>query len=94
MVQKQLNELWEDFHELQSETKETIKMSYMKWRRKHKIWKRNLIKIFKTSGKKNQTETLEIKSSLNQIKNTGESHSSRLKQIEDRISGHGDKNRY
>jgi hypothetical protein len=27
---------------------------------------------------KNQTETLEIKSSSNQIKNTGESHSSKL----------------
>jgi phage shock protein A len=41
--------------------------------------------------KKNQTETLEIKSSLNQIKNTGESHSSRLEQVEDRISGLEDK---
>jgi hypothetical protein len=31
--------------------------------------------------KKNQTETLEIRSSLNQIKNTGESHCSRLEQL-------------
>jgi hypothetical protein len=30
--------------------------------------------------KKIQTEVLEIKSSLNQIRNTGESHSSRLQQ--------------
>jgi hypothetical protein len=37
--------------------------------------------------KNKQTETLEIKASLTQVKNTGESHSSRLKQAEDRISG-------
>jgi hypothetical protein len=41
--------------------------------------------------KKNQTETLEIKISLNQIKNTGESHSIRLEQVEDRISRPEDK---
>jgi hypothetical protein len=40
---------------------------------------------------KNQTETLEIKSSLNQIKNSGESHSSRLEKVEGRISGLKDK---
>jgi cob(I)alamin adenosyltransferase len=38
--------------------------------------------------RKNQTETLEINGFLNQIKkNTGESHSSRLEQVENRISG-------
>jgi phage shock protein A len=41
--------------------------------------------------KKNQTENLEIKSSLSQIKNTGESHYSRLEQVEDRISRLEDK---
>jgi esterase/lipase len=41
--------------------------------------------------KKNQTETLEIKISLNQIKKYGEGHSSRLEQMEDRISGLEDK---
>jgi hypothetical protein len=41
--------------------------------------------------KKNQTENLEIKSSLNQIKNTGESHSSRLEHTEDRTLGVEDK---
>jgi hypothetical protein len=40
---------------------------------------------------KNQTEILEIKSSLNQIKNTDENHSSRLEQVEDIISGLEDK---
>jgi hypothetical protein len=37
--------------------------------------------------KKNQTEILERKISLNQIKNTVESHSSRLELMQDRISG-------
>jgi hypothetical protein len=41
--------------------------------------------------KKNQTENLEIKISLSQIKNTGESHYSRLEQVEDRISRLEDK---
>jgi hypothetical protein len=41
--------------------------------------------------KKNQTETLALKSSLNQVKSTGERHSSRLERREDRISGHEDK---
>jgi hypothetical protein len=36
---------------------------------------------------KNQTEILEIKSPLNQLKNTAETLSSRLEQVEDRISG-------
>jgi chromosome segregation ATPase len=37
--------------------------------------------------KKKQTKILEIKSPFNQIKNTVEGHSSRLEQVEDRISG-------
>jgi hypothetical protein len=45
----------------------------------------------KNLRKKNQTETLEIKSPYNQIKNTIEGHSSRLEQIEDRISELKDK---
>jgi chromosome segregation ATPase len=43
------------------------------------------------SLKKNQTEILEIKSSLSQIKNIVDSHSGRLEQVEDRISGLKDK---
>jgi hypothetical protein len=44
--------------------------------------------------KKNQTEILEIKNSLSQKKkkNTVESHSGRLKEVEDRISGFKSKN--
>jgi septal ring factor EnvC (AmiA/AmiB activator) len=41
--------------------------------------------------KKNQTEILKIKICLNQIKNTLESHSRRLEQVEDWISRHKDK---
>jgi chromosome segregation ATPase len=42
-------------------------------------------------NKKNQTEILEIKSPFSQIRNTVEGHSSRLKQVEDRISELKDK---
>jgi hypothetical protein len=44
-----------------------------------------------TLKKKNQTEILEIKSCFSQIKNTVESHFSRLEQVEDRISELEDK---
>jgi hypothetical protein len=42
-------------------------------------------------GKKNQTEILEIKSPCTQTQNTREGHSSRLQQVEDRISELKDK---
>jgi chromosome segregation ATPase len=41
--------------------------------------------------KKNQTEILKIKSPFSQIKNTVEGHSSRLEEVEDRISELEDK---
>jgi hypothetical protein len=41
--------------------------------------------------KENQTENLEIKSLLNQIKNTVESNTNKLEQVEYRISGIKDK---
>jgi chromosome segregation ATPase len=40
--------------------------------------------------KKNQTQIMEIKVLFNQTKNTVEGHSSRLEQVEDRISGFRD----
>jgi Asp/Glu/hydantoin racemase len=43
------------------------------------------------NSKKNETEILEIKSPFSQTKNTVEGHSSRLKQVEDRISELKDK---
>jgi hypothetical protein len=48
----------------------------------------------KSLRKNNQTEILEIKGLLNQIKITVVSHSSRLELMEDRISGLEDKNRF
>jgi hypothetical protein len=41
--------------------------------------------------RKNQTDILEIKSPYSQTKNTVEVYSSRLDQVEDRISDHEDK---
>jgi hypothetical protein len=46
--------------------------------------KKEFSKDMKNFRKKNQTEILEIKSSLNQIKNVMKSYSSRLEQVEDR----------
>jgi hypothetical protein len=45
-----------------------------------------LNKSMENLRKKNQTEILEIKSHFNQTKYTVEGHSSRLEQVEDRIS--------
>jgi chromosome segregation ATPase len=53
--------------------------------------KEDFSKDMENLTRKNQTEILEIKSNLNQIKSTGENHSSRLEQVEDRISGLEDK---
>jgi hypothetical protein len=67
-----------DINKLQSETKETIKKERYEIKKTTQYMKE---KFCKTS-EKNQTETMEVKISLNQIKNTGESHSSRLEQVE------------
>jgi uncharacterized protein Yka (UPF0111/DUF47 family) len=48
--------------------------------------KEALNKDMENLRKKNQTKILERKSTFNQIKNTVEGHSSRLEQVEDRIS--------
>jgi chromosome segregation ATPase len=53
--------------------------------------KEELNKEMENLRKKNQTEILEIKSPISQTKNTVESHSSRLQQVEDRISELKDK---
>jgi chromosome segregation ATPase len=49
--------------------------------------KEELNKSMENLKKKNLTEILEINSPLNQMKNTVESHSSRLEQVKDRIPG-------
>jgi DNA anti-recombination protein RmuC len=48
-------------------------------------------KDMEKSQKKSQTEILKLKCSLNQTKNTAERHSSRVEQVEDRVSGLKDK---
>jgi chromosome segregation ATPase len=53
--------------------------------------KEELNKGMENLTKKNQTEILEIKVSFSQTKNTVESHSIRLEQVEDRISEFKDK---
>jgi tRNA uridine 5-carbamoylmethylation protein Kti12 len=76
-TQKQLNELGKDFDKLQSEAKETIKKIYEIKKTTQDV-KGEFIKDMENLRKKNQMETLERKSFLNQIKNTGENHSSSL----------------
>jgi hypothetical protein len=85
-TQKQLNELREDFNKFQSETKETIKKEIYERKKITQVMEEEFNKDMENLRKKNQIETLEIKSLLNQIKYTRESHSSRLEQAEVRIS--------
>jgi chromosome segregation ATPase len=53
--------------------------------------KEKLNKDIEKSQNKKETETLETESYLSQIKNTVESHSSKLEQVENRISELKDK---
>jgi hypothetical protein len=53
--------------------------------------KEELNKVMENLRKKNQTETLEIKSPFSQKKNIVEGHSSRIEQVEDRLSELKDK---
>jgi DNA anti-recombination protein RmuC len=55
-------------------------------KKKAKDIKEEFNRDMKELRKKKETEILNIKSLLNQIKDTVESHSSRLEQVEDRIS--------
>jgi hypothetical protein len=83
---KQLNELREDFkHE--SETKKTIKKEVYEIKKTTQDMKEELNIDMENLRKKNQIEILEIKISLNQMKNTIEGNFSRLEQVEDRILG-------
>jgi hypothetical protein len=67
-TQKQLNELREDFNKLQSGIKETIKKKIYEIKKTTQNVKQEFNKDMENLKKKNQIETLEIKSSLNQIK--------------------------
>jgi chromosome segregation ATPase len=80
-----------DFNKHQSERKDTIKgeIHELKWT--IQIIKEELNKDMENIRRKNPTEILEIKSPYSQIKNTVDNHSSRLEQVEDRISELEDK---
>jgi hypothetical protein len=79
-TQKQLNEL-RIFNKLQNETKVIKNQEIYEIKKIAQGMKEELNKDMESHGKKNQTEILEIKISLNQMKNTIESHSSRLEQV-------------
>jgi chromosome segregation ATPase len=85
MTPKQMREFREDLSKYQSETKDTIKRDIHELKRKHS-YKRGVEQRFENLRRKNHTEILEIKSPFSQTKNTVEDHSSRLEQVEDRIS--------
>jgi hypothetical protein len=68
-IQKQVNELWEDFNKHQSETKDTIKKKYELKMTTQNI-KEDLNKDMENLRKKNQTEILGRKSPFSQTNNT------------------------
>jgi chromosome segregation ATPase len=86
MTQKQIRELSEDLNKHQSETKDTIKKEVHEFKGATQNIKEELITDLENLRRKNQTEILEINSPFSQTKNTVEGHSSRLEQVEDRIS--------
>jgi hypothetical protein len=67
----------EDFNKLQSETKETMNKKIYVMKKTEQDMKEELNKDMENHRKKKQIEILEIKSSLNQIKNTMECHHNR-----------------
>jgi chromosome segregation ATPase len=69
----------------------TIKRDIHELRRNTQIIEEELITVFENLRRKNQTEILKIKSFYSQTKNILEGHSSRIEQVEDRISELGDK---
>jgi acetyl-CoA carboxylase alpha subunit len=79
-----------NFNKFQNETGKIIKKEIDEMKKKAQDKKEELNKDMENLRKKKQAEILKIKSSLNQIKNTVERRSSRLK-VEDRISAWKDK---
>jgi hypothetical protein len=93
-TQKQIKGLRKDFNKHQSEMKNTIKREIYELKMTTQNIKEELNKYMENLRRKNQTEILEIKSpgcNDSQTKNTVEDHSSRLEQVEDRISELKDK---
>jgi hypothetical protein len=69
----------------------TIKREINELKRTTQIFLKELNKDMENLRRKTQIEILEIKSPYSQTKNTVECHSSRLEQVEDRISELKDK---
>jgi ferritin-like metal-binding protein YciE len=90
-TQKQIKELRKDINKHQSETKDTIKRETHELKLTTQNIKEELTKDMENLRKRNQTVILEIKSSFSQRKNTVKGYSSRLEQVEDRISKLKDK---
>jgi chromosome segregation ATPase len=88
---KKINELREEYNKHQSETKDTIKTEIYEFKMTTQNIKEELNEDMENLRKKNQTEILEINSPFSQTKNTVRGHSSRLEQVEDRISELKDK---
>jgi polyhydroxyalkanoate synthesis regulator phasin len=80
-----------DVNKHQSETNDTIKREIYELKMIAQNIKEELNKDTENLTKKNQTQILEIKSPFGQTKNTVEDHSSRLEEMEDRISELKDK---
>jgi predicted RNase H-like nuclease (RuvC/YqgF family) len=90
-TQKQIKELREGFNEHQSETKDNIKREIYELKMTIENIKEELNKDRENFRQKNQTEILEIKIPFSQTKNIVEDHSSRIEQVEKRISEFEDK---
>jgi hypothetical protein len=88
-TQKQIKELREDFNKHQSETKDTIKGETHELKMTTQITKKEVNRDMENLRRKKQTEILKVP--LVKQKNTVEGHSSRLEQVEDRISELEDK---
>jgi hypothetical protein len=86
-----MNEFRLDFNKHQSETKGIIEKKDTWIKEDNTKYKRRVEQRCGKPQKKNQTEILEIKSPFSQTKNTVEGHSSRLEQMENRISELKDK---
>jgi hypothetical protein len=84
MTQKQIKEFRENLNKHQSETKDTIREIY-ELKKNYTNYERRVEHRFGKPQKKESNRNLGNKKSL-QSKNTVEAHSSRLEQVEDRIS--------
>jgi chromosome segregation ATPase len=91
MKRQKKNELREDFNKHQSETKDTIKREIYKLKVTTQNIKEELNKGMENLRKKESNRNPGNKSPFSQTKHTVEGHSSRLEQVEDKLSELEDK---